>query len=75
MTTAEAHAEALKAAKEDAEAACAQARQKLRRLSSAGAANPNFPAGMRRGAINKLLNPPLFRTVCAYTPLVSAAKA
>ncbi len=63
MTTAEEKAEQLKKLKEAAEAAHAQARQELRRLSSAGVANPNFPAGMQRGAVNKTLNPPLFRTV------------
>ena len=76
MTTAEAHAEELKAAKEEAEVACAQARQKLRRLSSTGAANPNFPAGVQRGTINKSLNPPLFRTVRVFIHRqVNAAKA
>ena len=61
MTTAEAQAEALKAAKDEADAAQALARQELRRLG-AGAGNPNSPAGMHRGAVNKSLNPPLFRT-------------
>jgi hypothetical protein len=63
MASAEAQVEQLKKEKEVAQAAHAQARQELRRLSSAAAANPNFPAGMQRGTVNKSLNPPLFRTV------------
>ena len=63
MASAEAQVEQLKKEKEVAQAAHAQARQELRRLSSTAAANPNSPAGMQRGTVNKSLNPPLFRTV------------
>ena len=65
MTTAEAQVEQLQKEKQEAEIALAQSRQELRRLSATGSANPNFPAGVQRGTMNKSLNPPLFKTVRA----------
>lgn len=74
-SAAEAHVEQLQKEKQEAEAALAQSRQELRQLSAAGSANPNFPAGMHRGATNKSLNPPLFKTVRASIQTLSGLHA
>lgn len=67
--------EQLRKEKQEAEAALALSRQELRQLSAAGSANPNFPAGMHRGATNKSLNPPLFKTVRASIQTPSGLNA
>ena len=74
-TAAEKSKEAMRAAKEEADAALAQARMDLRRVGGAGAHNPNFPAGVKRGAANQVMRPPLFRTSLTASEAILGLRA
>ena len=65
----------MKALKEEADAALAQARMDLRRVGGAGAHNPNFPAGVKRGAVNASMRPPLFRTSLTASEAILGLRA